>query len=190
MKHLKYLEAKRLFKELEFVESDYAYQSEVIQSANDLFFKQVDILLDGFPDMKKQYDEKSIVDTVDYVFVEELELDEVSVIESIVKDPEIKSMFRKVVKNTHPDKISSVKLNNLYLKANEAYEDNNMPLMLQVCSDLEIDIDYDKYFSIINESINMYKNKINFIKKTYTYKWIKSGNKEEVLLDFIKNNIK
>jgi len=40
MNHLKYLEFQRLMKELQFVESDYMYQSEILKLSDSEFLKK------------------------------------------------------------------------------------------------------------------------------------------------------
>ena len=58
MNHLKYLEFQRLMKELQFVESDYQYQSEIMRISDIEFFKSVEIILNQFPQLKDIYNQK------------------------------------------------------------------------------------------------------------------------------------
>ena len=53
MASLKFLELQRLLKELQFVESDYLYQSELIRQTDKLFLQSVNNLLDKFPELKQ-----------------------------------------------------------------------------------------------------------------------------------------
>jgi len=199
MEHLKDLEIKRLFKELEFVESDYIYQSELIEVSNEAFFEKVDNFLENFPELKIIFEEKTqrnveVKTDVSVIELVDVEDDEaVAVTEAMPKEPGLKQMFRKVVKSTHPDKITNHKLNRLYLTANQAYENNNLPVMLQVCSELEIDINYGEYFDMISDRIKQFNAKMTFLKNTYTYKWMKEDNveiKNKILLDFIKTKVR
>jgi hypothetical protein len=48
MANLKYLELQRLIKELQFVESDYIYQSEIINQSEILFTESVNKILDAY----------------------------------------------------------------------------------------------------------------------------------------------
>lgn len=199
MEHLKDLEIKRLFKELEFVQSDYIYQSELLEVGNEAFFDQVDDFLEKFPELKQIFSEKteknvnvrtevSVIDVIDAESV-----DDETEIMVMPKAEGLKTMFRKVVKSTHPDKITNYKLNRLYLTANQAYENNNLSLMLQVCSDLEIDVNYGEHFDIISGKIQEFRTKMKFLKNTYTYKWMKEDNiekKNKILLEFIKTKVR
>ena len=53
MNHLKFLEFQRLMKELQFVEADYQYQSEIMNIADDDFFKSVENILNEFPSLRR-----------------------------------------------------------------------------------------------------------------------------------------
>lgn len=194
MEHIKSLEITRLFKKLQFVESDYLYQSELIETQHEKFYQNVDEFLENFPDLKEIFEEKNNTSTIEIIkdvqIIKENDPDEEDV---IIKDPELKKMFRQVVKNTHPDKVTNSKLNRLYLRANKAYEDNDISTMVQVCSELEIDINYDRYFEKIESMIKIYQSKMKFLKNTYTYKWLKSEKSEDrnkIVLEFIKSKVK
>lgn len=200
MEYLKELEIRRLFKELEFVEMDYSYQFEVIQVGNEKFFECVDNFLTKFPDLKEIFDSKmgdnidSLTQSdVDIDFIIDNDVKDVDIeVESDPKDPELKNMFRKIVKNTHPDKITNSKLNGLYLTANQAYDNNDILSMVRVCSQLDIDINYDIHYNSIKSEIDTIKNKIKFLENTYTYKWLKCSDqeKDKILLEFVKTRIK
>ena len=65
--------------------------------------------------------------------------------------------------------------------------------MLQVCSELEIDINYGEYFDMISDRIKQFNTKMTFLKNTYTYKWLKEDNieiKNKILLEFIKTKVR
>ena len=57
-KNLDMLELKRMFKELEFYESDYEYVNEVVSSADPGFLGSVNEFLDEYPDLKDAYSKK------------------------------------------------------------------------------------------------------------------------------------
>jgi hypothetical protein len=58
MTNLKYLELQRLIKELQFVESDYLYQSEIIKQTDRIFLESVDSILEKYPELKSLWTEK------------------------------------------------------------------------------------------------------------------------------------
>lgn len=194
MGNLKYLELQRLIKELQFVESDYIYQSEIINQSEFLFTESVNNILDEYPDLKNIWNEKTKNDNI---LLEKSNIDnqlvDVEVIESIDISPNVKKIYREIVKNTHPDMIKNQKLNELYLEATSAYELNDIVTLYKVGNELMIDFPYDDdEIQKIKFKINQYKNQIEFLESTYTFKWLKSddSDKNKIILKFIENRIK
>ena len=131
MNQLKYLEFQRLMKELQFVESDYLYQSEIIKISDVEFLKSVDTLLDQFPELKEVYYKKQ---EEKFQNINEQQFQNVEVEPKVKEEiPEVKKLYRDIVKTTHPDKIKNHKLNELYLEATEAYEQNDIVTLYKVC---------------------------------------------------------
>lgn len=192
MANLKYLELQRLIKELQFVESDYIYQSEIINQSEFLFTESVNKILDEYPELKNIWNEK--VNTNNVVNSDtHIHLEDVEVIESIDTSINIKKIYREIVKNTHPDVVRNQKLNELYLEATSAYEINDVVTLYKVCSDLMIDFPWDdSEIQKIKLKIEQYKNQIVFLESTYTFKWLKSDDvdKNKIVLKFIENRIK
>lgn len=188
MNHIKYLEFQKLMKELQFVESDYIYQSEVMKVLDIDFFKSVNNILENFPDLKDIYFKKESNSSFSY---KEVTLEDISLIKN--ESPEVKNLYHSIVKTTHPDKVKNHKLNELYLEATEAYEQNDIITIYKVCSELSLEFELpDNYLLEIRDKINLYKNKIKFLENTFTFKWFNSDNtneKNRIIIDFIKNKI-
>jgi hypothetical protein len=99
-------------------------------------------------------------------------------------------VYRSIVKITHPDKVKNEKLNELYLEATNSYESGDFLSLYKVSIDLKIDFDWgDEEISKIRQKIDEYKEQISLLRSTYTYKWILSENKNDVILDYIKSNL-
>jgi hypothetical protein len=195
MANLKYLEFQRLIKELQFVESDYSYQSEIIKQSDKIFLESVNDILEKYPDLSKIWQDKKIKETdilnqdIKDVVVEE----DVIEPDKPTQNKDIKKMYRDIVKSTHPDKIKSSKLNELYLEATQAYETSDVVTLYKVCLDLMIDFDWsDDEISKIKERIDLYRNQIIFLESTYTFKWLKSNDDDriQIVLKFIQNKIR
>ena len=60
MSRLKSLEFQRLIKELQFIESDYLYQSEIIRESNNVFLDSVETILDTYPELRSIYKDRII----------------------------------------------------------------------------------------------------------------------------------
>jgi hypothetical protein len=195
MANLKYLEFQRLIKELQFVESDYSYQSEIIKQSDKIFLESVNDILEKYPDLNKIWQDKKIKESdilnqdIKDVVVEE----DVIEPDKPTQNKDIKKIYREIVKSTHPDKIKSSKLNELYLEATQAYETSDVVTLYKVCLDLMIDFDWsDDEISKIRERIDLYKNQIIFLESTYTFKWLKSTDDDriQIVLKFIQNKIR
>jgi hypothetical protein len=195
MSRLKLLEFQRLLKELQFVESDYLFQSEILKQAESQFFNSVTIILEKYPDLKNLWDDK-ITKSSDTSNVENItKISEIQT-ENLkpVIEPEVKKLYRDIVKHTHPDRIKNPKLNELYLEATAAYEINDVVNLFKVCNDLMIEVEWsEEVLSKVEERINTLKNQIHFLESTFTFKWLKSSDdyeKNNILLRFIENTIR
>jgi hypothetical protein len=182
MDKLKFLEVKRLFKKLEWVEADYTYQSELISNADIHFKKSVSDFLEIYPDLKSIY--------VDDVSIEKPSVDEED--ELVINDKANKDLFRSIVKETHPDKVSNDMLNSFYIEANNAYEKGDYLELLRLSVTLDIIPENDIPIQDIKDRINLYETRTDFLKKTFTWKWLESdeSGKKKVIVEYISKNVK
>jgi hypothetical protein len=208
MNRLKDLEIKKLLKELDFIEIDYEYRSEVVSEADSEFMNSINDFLSKNPELKDLYDrkvteriEKTINDVKskyeesDNIEIEEEQENNISEEEntddviSNEKSPEVKKVYREIVKLTHPDKIKDKRLNDFYIKSTELYNNNDKIGLYKICDELGIIYEMDENDSeVIEDKINTLKRKINFLESTFTWKWFNTKDektKERILLDFI-----
>lgn len=214
MSKIKLLQLKKLLKELEYIESDFEYRSELISEADNEFIKSINNFLDIHPDIKDIYDKK-INEKIDQsikknqesnTITEELEVTEdieeepiyESVMDNVVTDlvetnVKLKKLYREIVKLTHPDKIKKSNLNDLYIKATQFYNFNDKIGIYRICSELNIDYDIDDDDEIfISERIDSLRKRIIFLESTFTYKWFESESEEEknkIMVEYIKLRI-
>jgi predicted RNA-binding protein with RPS1 domain len=202
-----------LLKELEYIESDFEYRSELISEADNEFIKSINNFLDIHPDIKDIYDKKinekidqSIKKNQESNPITELEVTEdieeepiyESVIDNMVTDlvetnVKLKKLYREIVKLTHPDKIKKSNLNDIYIKATQFYNFNDKIGIYRICSELNIDYDIDDDDEIfISERIDSLRKRISFLESTFTYKWFESESEEEknkIMVEYIKLRI-
>jgi len=159
MNRLQFLQTKKLFKELEYMESDFEYRNEIISEADSEFISKVNNFLEEHPKLKEIYDDKidsHIQQSILRNTEEVIELFEEEVIEQEifeeVKLPKVKKLYREIVKLTHPDKVDQKSLNDLYLTATKYYDQNDKIGLYKVCTELEIDYDLDDEDNQIIES--------------------------------------
>jgi hypothetical protein len=208
MSKLKRLEVKKLLKELDFIESDFNYKNEIVFEADSEFIKSVNDLLEKHPMLKDVIDKKTNkrVESVfsdiikealdkDNEIIEEEELVEDFINEEVVsvvnpREVKMKKLYRDIAKLTHPDKIVSEKLNDLYLKSTKLYKNSDITGIYYICDELGITYEIDDEDNeMITNKINSLKNRISFMESTLTWRWYHSENekeKEQILLSYIK----
>lgn len=145
MNNLQKLELKRMFKELEFYQSDYLYKNELVTQAEGEFITVVNEFLENQPDVKSVFDEiinkrvdESIKKKIEIANIESIEDEDIEYNE--VK-PKIKKLYREIVKSTHPDKIENDRLNDIYIRSTKYYDTGDFLSIYSICDEL-----YKVYF--------------------------------------------
>lgn len=222
MNKVKLLEVKKLLKELEFIESDFEYRNEIISEADAQFINSINQFLQNHPDLKEIYDNKvtekinqSIKKNQESSDENESEATDIYIQEDVadsIKDEQesteenkeedkntkhlsqMKKLYREIVKLTHPDKIKNERLNEIYLKATQYYDEGNKIGIYAVCNEISIPYEIEtEDIELIYGEIQKYQQKINFIESTYTWKWFNCENeeqKDQILLNYIKLKIR
>ena len=201
MDRIKLLEIKKLFKELDYVQSDFEYRSEVISEADTNFLNGVNSFLDGHPELKELYESKvnerinQFIHTESYEPITEQPQDDFEEEEIFIDDksPKVKKLYREIVKITHPDKSDKKSHNDIYVKATEYYNMNDKIGIYKIYTELDIDYDIEYEDNIeIQRRIDDLKGRITFLESTFTYQWIRIDDeiqKNEMMINFIKMRI-
>lgn len=188
MKKIENLEFQRLIGEFQFVKSDYYYQSEIIKSQNPIFIKSIESVVESHSSLKEIWNKKETLKE------ENIEANFEIPDKDGIKDDKLKKIYHKIVKLTHPDKVQNEILNNIYIDASNAYEENDIMTLYSICGNLYIDILIDEEeINMIREKIEEFKTKISFLKETFTYKWMissKESDKNKIIISYIKDNIR
>ena len=94
---------------------------------------------------------------------------------------EIKKLYRAIALKTHPDRIEDEYLNEIFRQAAQAMEDENWMLLVELCGELGLDIDFlsDETCEIIEESISKNSQQIAVIKSSFSYMWAKQRSDKE-----------
>lgn len=174
MDKLKQMEIKKLIKELDYVESDFEYKSEIMTENDSKFMMDVSSFLEKNPTLKDLFDKK-ISEKIDNIIKKGQENDNTDIIKRDEEDNEtntdtkeenestpdedqseeiqntedtkpakIKKLYREIVKMTHPDRVKNKKLNEIYIKATGMYDKNDMAGIYSICNDLKIEYDLDE----------------------------------------------
>jgi hypothetical protein len=211
MGKLKSLQLKRLLKELDYIESELDYRSELINEADSQFLLEINYFLEENPELKKIYN--NIIDVrVEQIINKKVQekqkfSDEVGGGEDedleeqqkennedeenkIIISPKLRSLYREIVKITHPDISKKKDLNDIYINATKFYSLNDKVGIYKICSDLNINYEVDEEDEKdINQKINDTKDRIIFIESTLTWKWFNENDeqtKKRIMLDYIK----
>jgi len=90
----------------------------------------------------------------------------------------IKALYKKIVQRTHPDKyidfpIQEIKekFTRVYINAVNAYEKNDIGLLLLCAYETEIKVKESEAEKYLNESIAKYKNRISEVNTLIGYQW-------------------
>lgn len=191
------LEFNKLIKELDFIDSDLMYKSSLIKVADENFIRDVNKVLETFPQLKQLVDEKTkirmevlnqVPPPVETHYNDSQVEDEEEIIYDS-KDPKLKTLYRQIARSTHPDVMGQENLKEVYLDAQKAYDSNNIIQILSICDRLKINYEITKQeFDLIKDEINHKRQRIQFLESTYTWKWYHVESIEEksrIILDYL-----
>lgn len=192
-KDLDMLELRRMFKELEFYESDYEYVNEVVSTADSDFLGSVNDCLEEYPDLKDAYSAK-MASVANAATASVPTVDEEEESSTPAPSQKLKKLYREIVKKTHPDKVKDEFLNDLYVSATLYYESRDLISIYSICGELKIHYDLEPSdLLLIKEKIENLRSKISFIQSTYTWKWKSSDDdniKKKIVFDYISAQLK
>jgi hypothetical protein len=206
MSKLKSLQVKRLLKELDYIESELEYRHELVSEADNQFMIYISEFLEENPELKKLYTSR-IDARVEQIINKKIEKssaelgDNSSVSQEIEKNSEnqiivpskIKSLYREIVKLTHPDIIKRKNMNDIYINATKYYTLNDKVGIFKICDELNIDYDLDDEDVVeISDKINLTKEKLFFLESTLTWKWFNTDDdlqRKIIMVDYIKQRL-
>jgi hypothetical protein len=215
---LNLLESKKLLKEFKYLVSDVEFKNEFateysrpFEIAIKQFIKEnphiKELCKDKFgslldPDPKKPTESDSVgsdsesiepnSETDIAIFTGELmEEDETPVLE--FDENKVKKLYREIVQKTHPDKVKSDALNNLYNKATSANKRKDLMAMYSICDELGINFNVSqKEIDTLKERINTIKIQQIFFEKSHLWAWCENDYNEpkrkEIIQHLILNN--
>ena len=116
---LKQLEIKKLLTEYDYLIIDEEMKQEIIDEYKPGFMEN---LCEQFNDEEKEEEQDPQKQP------EKKELEKLIKDEDLSEDTKkrMKKMFREIMKKTHPDKVKSEELIEIYIKSKEAYDTNNL----------------------------------------------------------------
>ena len=113
---------------------------------------------------------------------EEIEEEEEDSESSVPKSKTLKTLYRRISKITHPDKVESEFLTSYFKKATTAYSENNIAELFQIGSTLNIDtsdLDMDSLPDELKNSISTKSFQIFSIKNSLAWQWAHAETEEQ-----------
>lgn len=186
MDNLIKLQIINLFKKYDYVISEFEMKNEISNMSQQIFKENI----------RKILVELKSDTTEDYNISDKTEEDTSSVHEDdtpteLSVDEELRHIYRKIVKLTHPDKIKNDYLNNLYIQATQAINKSEKLNILRICIILGIEIDMsDDIVDLLKREIKTVQKKILFLESSFHMKWHNSpkDKKIDIILDYLKKN--
>lgn len=186
MDNLVKLQIINLFKKYDYVISEFEMKNEISNMSQQIFKENI----------RKILVELKSDTTEDYNISDKTEEDTSSVHKDdtpteLSVDEELRHIYRKIVKLTHPDKIKNDYLNNLYIQATQAINKSEKLNILRICIILGIEIDMsDDIVDLLKREIKTVQKKILFLESSFHMKWHNSpkDKKIDIILDYLKKN--
>jgi len=170
---LKQLEIKKLLTEYDYLIIDEEMKQEIIDEYKPGFMEN---LGEQFNDEEKEEEQ------------EPQKQPEKKELEKLIKDEDLsddtkkrmKKMFREIMKKTHPDKVKSEELIEIYIKSKEAYDTNNLLELSYNANKLKISIELSELeIEILKDLIKFKKEKLETIEKSWLWMWYKASTETE-----------
>jgi len=185
---IKQLEIKKLLQEYNFLLVDDEYKHEVIEGHSSVFLKSIE-------DKKTELGIVAPEPTAPPKPVDTVEKEpKIKIVNEHTKR-KIKKIYRDIVKITHPDKLDSEEYLDTYIKAKEAYADNNLLDLYMICVKLNIDVELgSEDVENIMEVILLKRKEMSDLESSFLWLWVHAPTqeiKDEIVLKFInKHSVK
>lgn len=183
---LEQLEINKLIQEFSFLKSDEELKKELIEHNESIFLELVNSELSNLD--PEQIKEHADVNTEPKSVKVESKIDMSTVSENT--KVKIKKIYREIVKRTHPDKVQSIELNELYIKATEYYVTYDVFELYFISKTLNIKIklSLDETHTL-NKLIELKKSELKKIETSFIWLWLNSQNDDEknrLVQDFLR----
>lgn len=188
MDSLTRLQVINLFKKYDYYLTEFQFKNEISIVSHNLFQENVKKVLSEFKKEEEKSEDKpddiQNKDRKDAINAEN---------NDDQTDAKLKVLYRKIVKETHPDKVNNSYLNNLYIEATEALESNNELAIFRICVILNIEFDLPENIAdMIEKEVTQLRHKISFLESSYHMKWHNSpkSEKNDILVNYLMKSLK
>jgi len=203
------LETLKLLKEFKYIQSDLDFKSEFQKVYGGEFEKSIRRLLKDEPVIKRACKDKfgdkldppstpsggaspsapmsSSTSTDMTIYSGDTSIEPIIKLDK--EDPKLKELYRNIVQKTHPDKVNSDVLSDLYVSASDAYKKGDILEIYIVCSELNIKFEAtDEEVAALKKRVKHGKRLGILFEQGYLWQWFhnKDENKrKEIIKHFL-----
>jgi len=184
------LQINKLIQEYSFLKSDEELKKELINIKQKDFLDLVNGKLDELNPQDSNHEPKTKQEPKSTKIEPKIDISGISENTKV----RIKKIYRNIVKVTHPDRVDSEELKELYMEATEAYEAYNIFELCFISKKLNIKVKLSlEETKTLNELINSKKDEIKKIESSFIWLWLMAPNendKNELVDRFIEKHYK
>lgn len=170
------LQINKLIQEYSFLKSDEDFKKELINVKQKDFLELVNGKLNELNPQDSNHEPKTKQEPTSKKVEPKIDISGVSENTKV----RIKKIYRNIVKVTHPDKVNSEELKELYVEATEAYEAYDIFELCFISKKLNIKVKLSlEETKTLNELIESKKDDIKKIESSFIWLWINASNESE-----------
>ncbi len=183
------LQLVNLMKKYDYLSAELEVKSEISSISQAVFRQNIDKVISGDPKLKEMAG--GLVDIGPTTLRDGDSKAEVEMEEPPI-DPEMKSIYRKIAKVTHPDKVTNDYLNRTYVDATRCIRIGDRLGLYKAAVNLGIDMDIPESIGeLLVEEIRSIEKRIRFIESSYHMMWHYSSKERriELVCEYIEKNL-
>lgn len=195
MSRIEQVEKEQLLLDLYYYKKQFDYKQELLEEIENEFLKEIDNLLEKDEYLKnKFYNNENKINSL----IERKNNNQTyNYNEDFSDNNEFKDLYRKIVKETHPDKnVDNNEIKEkeqLYKEALNYYKNNQLSDLILIAYQLNIDFDLDELKKDkLKEEIEFLQTGLSFIENNISWRWYYTDDEEKrksYIKSYIKNQI-
>jgi hypothetical protein len=182
------LKVAKIIQEYTFLKTDEELKKELINVNQQEFLELINTRLNEFQESDLKPQEIPTEPTASKKIEPKINIDEIDNNTKV----KLKKIYREIVKLTHPDKVDSEELKELYMQAKDAYESFDLFELYFIGKTLKLSFKLTlEETKILNELIDFKKNEIKQLESSFVWIWLNSENEVEknmVIYKFLKTH--
>ena len=182
------LKVAKIIQEYTFLKTDEELKKELINVNQQEFLELINTRLNEFEESALKPQETPTEPISAKKIEPKINIDEIDNNTKV----KLKKIYREIVKLTHPDKVDSEELKDLYIQAKDAYESFDLFELYFIGKTLKLSFKLTlEETNVLNELIEFKKNEIKQLESSFVWVWLNSENEIEknmVIYKFLKTH--